>query len=75
MGRSNRNTSKAAEMALEDGVSCEIIDLRSILPWDVESVMQSVMKTGRLLINHEAPLTGGFASEIAATIQERCFCT
>ena len=64
---------KAAEMALEDGVSCEIIDLRSILPWDVESVMQSVMKTGRLLINHEAPLTGGFASEIAATIQERCF--
>ncbi|MEC7284341.1 MAG: transketolase C-terminal domain-containing protein, partial [Pseudomonadota bacterium] len=64
---------KAAEMALEDGVSCEIIDLRSILPWDVETVMQSVMKTGRLLINHEAPLTGGFASEIAASIQERCF--
>jgi len=60
-------------MALEDGVSCEIIDLRSILPWDVETVMQSVMKTGRLLINHEAPLTGGFASEIAASIQERCF--
>ena len=64
---------KAAEMALEDGVSCEIIDLRSILPWDAETVMQSVMKTGRLLVNHEAPLSGGFASEIAATIQERCF--
>lgn len=64
---------KAAEMALDDGVSCEIIDLRSILPWDAEAVINSVMKTGRLLINHEAPLTGGFASEIAATIQEKCF--
>jgi 2-oxoisovalerate dehydrogenase E1 component beta subunit len=63
----------AAEMALDDGVSCEIIDLRSILPWDAEAVINSVMKTGRLLINHEAPLTGGFASEIAATIQEKCF--
>ena len=64
---------KAAEMALDDGVSCEIIDLRSILPWDAEAVISSVMKTGRLLINHEAPLTGGFASEITATIQEKCF--
>ena len=64
---------KAAEMALDDGVSCEIIDLGSILPWDAEAVISSVMKTGRLLINHEAPLTGGFASEIAATIQEKCF--
>jgi 2-oxoisovalerate dehydrogenase E1 component beta subunit len=64
---------KAAEMALDDGVSCEIIDLRSILPWDAEAVINSVMKTGRLLINHEAPLTGGFASEITATIQEKCF--
>ncbi|MCC2615653.1 alpha-ketoacid dehydrogenase subunit beta [Aestuariibacter halophilus] len=64
---------KAAEMAQNDGISCEIIDLRSILPWDVETVCASVMKTGRLLINHEAPLTGGFASEVAATVQERCF--
>jgi 2-oxoisovalerate dehydrogenase E1 component beta subunit len=64
---------KAAEMAENYGVSCEIIDLRSILPWDAETVAESVSKTGRLLINHEAPLTGGFASEIAATIQEHCF--
>lgn len=64
---------KAAEMAREDGVSCEVIDLRSILPWDAEAVCQSVMKTGRLLINHEAPQTGGFASEIAATVQDKCF--
>lgn len=64
---------KAAEKALEDGINCEIIDLRSIAPWDAETVAASVMKTGRLLINHEAPLTGGFASEIAATIQDKCF--
>jgi 2-oxoisovalerate dehydrogenase E1 component beta subunit len=64
---------KAAVMAEEIGVSCEIIDLQSILPWDVETICESVCKTGRLLINHEAPLTGGFASEIAATVQERCF--
>ncbi len=64
---------KAAEMAEKEGISCEIIDLRSILPWDADTVVASVMKTGRLLISHEAPLTGGFAGEIAATIQERCF--
>lgn len=64
---------KAAQMAQEDGISCEVIDLRSILPWDVETICESVCKTGRLLVNHEAPQTGGFASEIAATVQERCF--
>lgn len=64
---------KAVEMAEKEGISCEIIDLRTILPWDVETVAESVLKTGRLVITHEAPLTGGFAGEIAATIQERCF--
>ncbi len=64
---------KAGTLAEEEGISCEIIDLCSILPWDVQVVENSVKKTGRLLINHEAPLTGGFAGEITATIQERCF--
>ncbi len=64
---------KAVDMAQAEGISCELIDLRSILPWDVETVVASVMKTGRLVINHEAPLTGGFAGEIAATIQKECF--
>lgn len=64
---------KAAEMAAKDGVSCEIIDLRSIQPWDADTICESVQKTGRLLINHEAPLTSGFAAEVAATVQERCF--
>ncbi len=65
---------KAAEKAaVDDGISCEVIDLCTLLPWDRETVSTSVCKTGRLLISHEAPLTGGFAGEIAATIQEQCF--
>jgi 2-oxoisovalerate dehydrogenase E1 component beta subunit len=64
---------KAAEMAATVGISCEVIDLRSLLPWDQQTVADSVTKTGRLVISHEAPLTGGFAGEIAATIQEQCF--
>ena len=64
---------RAVELAEKEGISCEVIDLRSILPWDEDSVVESVLKTGRLVITHEAPLTGGFAGEIAATIQERCF--
>ena len=63
----------AVERAEKEGISCEVIDLRTILPWDVETVAKSVLKTGRLVVTHEAPLTGGFAGEIAATIQERCF--
>eukprot|EP01068_Selenidium_serpulae_P010799 Selendium_serpulae@DN5532_c0_g1_i2.p1 len=64
----------AARMLAEtDDINAEIIDLQTLLPWDIETVMASVEKTGRLLITHEAPVTGGFAGEIAAAIQERCF--
>ncbi|KND00478.1 uncharacterized protein SPPG_04794 [Spizellomyces punctatus DAOM BR117] len=55
------------------GLQVELIDLRSILPWDVETIEKSVNKTGRLVIAHEAPVTGGFGAEMAAAIQERCF--
>jgi 2-oxoisovalerate dehydrogenase E1 component beta subunit len=51
----------------------ELIDLRSILPWDVETVVESVNRTGRLVIVHEAGLTAGVGSEISAEIQKRCF--
>ena len=64
---------QACEKAEDLGISCELIDLRSLLPWDVDAVEASVKKTGRLLVSHEAPITGGFAAEIAATIQDRCF--
>ncbi len=64
---------KADQLAEKEDISCELIDLRTISPWDVDTVAASVEKTGRLLISHEAPLTGGFAGEIAAVIQQRCF--
>ncbi|TCD70917.1 hypothetical protein EIP91_000823 [Steccherinum ochraceum] len=51
----------------------ELIDLRTILPWDVETVTESVKRTGRLVIVHEASKTGGVGSEIAAELQKRCF--
>ncbi|SOV21252.1 2-oxoisovalerate dehydrogenase subunit beta, mitochondrial, putative [Plasmodium sp. DRC-Itaito] len=54
-------------------IECEVIDLQTIIPWDIQTVQKSVEKTGRLLITHEAQLTNGFGAEIAAKIQERCF--
>jgi 2-oxoisovalerate dehydrogenase E1 component len=62
----------ATELAGE-GREIEVIDLRSLLPWDVERVSDSVRKTGRCLVLHEAPLTGGFGGEVAATIGREAF--
>jgi 2-oxoisovalerate dehydrogenase E1 component beta subunit len=53
--------------------SCEVIDLQTILPYDLETVANSVCKTGRLMIAHEAPITGGFGAELSAAIMEECF--
>ncbi|KAJ8733095.1 hypothetical protein PYW08_001393 [Mythimna loreyi] len=65
---------EVAQMAEEKlGVKCDVIDLQSILPWDEDTVCNSVKKTGRCVIAHEAPLTSGFGAELAATIQEECF--
>lgn len=65
---------KAIRLAEEnDNISCELIDLRTIMPWDRETVIKSVQKTGRCVIAHEAPVTAGMGAEIAATIQEKAF--
>lgn len=54
------------------GKSSELIDLQTILPWDEKTVFDSVRKTGRVLIAHEAPKTSGFGAELSASIQENC---
>jgi len=57
----------------ETGVDAEIIDLRSLLPLDIETIEQSVKKTGRCMVLHEATQTSGFGGELVAQVQERCF--
>ncbi|MBV9495907.1 MAG: alpha-ketoacid dehydrogenase subunit beta [Acidobacteria bacterium] len=64
---------EAAEDLAKDGVSAEVIDLRSILPFDEEAILESVAKTNRVVILHEAPLTGGAGAEFAARIAEKAF--
>ncbi|WP_237199566.1 alpha-ketoacid dehydrogenase subunit beta [Rothia nasimurium] len=63
----------AAQAAVEDGHSIEVIDLRSLSPLDIPTIEDSVQKTGRLVVAHEAPTFGGIGSDIAAAITERCF--
>ncbi len=63
-----------AEAAVEEtGIDAEIIDLRTLLPLDVETIITSVKKTGRCVIVHEATKTSGFGAELSAQVQERCF--
>ena len=64
---------EAADALAKDGVSVEIIDLRSIIPFDEEAILDSVAKTNRVIILHEAPLTGGAGAEFAARIAEKAF--
>jgi pyruvate dehydrogenase E1 component beta subunit len=64
---------QAAEALAEKGISAEVIDLRSLKPWDEERVLASVRKTGRLIVVHEASRTCGVGAEVAATVAEQAF--
>ncbi len=63
----------AAETLAAEGIEAEVIDPRTLVPFDKETLFQSVEKTGRLVIVHEAVKTGGFGGEIAAMVAEECF--
>lgn len=62
---------EAARKAEQAGISVEVLDLRTLLPFDIDAILASVRKTGRCVIVHEAPRTCGFGAELIASIQER----
>jgi pyruvate dehydrogenase E1 component beta subunit len=65
--------STAAEELAADGVSVEVVDLRTLRPWDQETVLESVAKTGRAIVANEAPKMGGLGAEVSATISEEVY--
>lgn len=62
----------AADELENDGISTEVVDLRCLAPFDADTVVESVERTGRLVVVHEAPRNAGFGAEVAATVAERC---
>ncbi|PSP49012.1 alpha-ketoacid dehydrogenase subunit beta [Halobacteriales archaeon QH_7_69_31] len=69
-GAMTRPSLDAAEAVAEEGIDVEVVDLRTLSPMDVETIVESFKRTGRAVVVHEAPKTGGLAGEITATIQE-----
>ena len=63
----------AQAAAEETGIDAEMIDLRTLLPLDLDTIVASVKKTGRCVVVHEATLTSGFGAELSALVQEHCF--
>jgi pyruvate dehydrogenase E1 component beta subunit len=64
---------RAADLAAEQGISCTVLDLRTLVPLDETALAECFGRTGRGLVVHEAPLTAGFGAEIVATVQEHAF--
>ena len=67
------DTLAAAEVLAQEGIEAEVIDLRTIRPYDAEALIASVNKTGRAVVATEAPKMGGLAAELSATLSEECF--
>ena len=63
----------AQAAARDAGIDAEVIDLRTLIPLDIETIVKSVEKTGRCVVVHEATLTSGFGAELTALVQEHCF--
>ena len=63
----------ASEKAEAEGIECEIVDLRTLWPVDIDTIVASVEKTGRVIVVHEAPKTCGFGAELVALVNEHCF--
>jgi pyruvate dehydrogenase E1 component beta subunit len=64
---------RAADALLLEGVSAEVLDLRTLAPFDVDGLAEAVRRTGRCVVIQEAPYSGGFGAEVAATIAEEAF--
>jgi len=71
-GAQVKETLEAADALAEEGVNAEVIDVATLKPLDFETIRESVAKTGRCVIVHEAPRTAGFGAEIAARVAEEC---
>ncbi len=67
------NALEAAELAAEEGIDVEVVDIRSLVPLDEAGIAASVTRTGRCVVVEEAPRTAGFGAELVATVQELCF--
>lgn len=74
-GGSMAETARAADALVEQGISPTVIDLRSLMPWDTDTVLQEVARVGRVVLVSEAPHSLGFTAEVAATIAEEIFDT
>ena len=70
-GATLKETLAAADVLAVEGISAEVIDLATLKPYDEDTLLASIAKTGRCVIAHEAARTGGFGAEIAALIAER----
>ena len=64
---------EAAEALAVEGISVEVIDLRSLVPLDIDTLVESIKKTSRLVVVHEAVQQGGVGAEVAAQVQEHAF--